>query len=255
MSGLTDLVRTDRVLDALGARRPGGLADDPLVRALLTFALEVDAGDRGPVTTGHRPSVARTAFVRPAGPHPGTRRPGGRRRWLGGGTLAAVLVAGSSIAAAFTGTEEPDRGATAVVSAPSDGSSALGRPLARTLAPLSAPWSFLPVDQGVVDAPLAGRAGEAPLAGRAGDAGEAPLAGGALEGRRLSVELGLDLGRQAPPSGPEADPAAGPADEPVIASAPTEVPVRPVVPAADAVEATPTPPTPPRTWPETTVSS
>ena len=180
MTSMTELLRTDRLLDDLADRRAALSGSDPLARALLALAEDVDGP---PEKSRATRAPQRTAARRPAVPGAGTRRPRGRSRWLGGGALAAVLVAGSSFAAAVTEVDRPGWGAAETPGTRSV--AAHGQP---SPAPLTTPGSW-------------------PLLPPVPDAVAPPRSSGSVDS---PAELGLLLGLNERP-GQALDPSAAPA--------------------------------------------
>ena len=188
MTSMTELLRTDRLLDDLADRRAALSGSDPLARALLALAEDVDGP---PEKSRATRAPQRTAARRPAGPVAGSRRPRGRSRWLGGGALAAVLVAGSSFAAAVTEVDRPGWGAAETPGTRSV--AAHGQP---SPAPLTTPGSW-------------------PLLPPVPDAVAPPPSSGSVDS---PAELGLLLGlneRPGQPLDPSAAPARGTPERPV----------------------------------------
>ncbi|OLT19648.1 hypothetical protein BJF81_07750 [Ornithinimicrobium sp. CNJ-824] len=202
MTSVDDLLRTDHLLDALGQRRAEGCGSDPAARALLALAVDVDPGPaegRAAAPTRGRTGADR----RPAVPVAGPRRPTGRRRWLGGASLAAALIAGSSLAAAVTSVDRPGWGTADDTSAVNVRPPVATGPSTGALAPVTGRWSLLP--PGAADA----------------DDAEASAADGADGSSQAGVALGRGDGvekRSAPAVRPE---------EPVADAAPVSTPDEP----------------------------
>ncbi|WP_122263483.1 hypothetical protein [Ornithinimicrobium cerasi] len=100
---LGDLDRAELLLDDLGARRvDAGRTEDPLVAALAAWVESIDApGGGAQVARTRPPATVTTLPVRRRGP----RRTA--RKVVAGSVLTAVVLAGSSVAAALTGSQVP----------------------------------------------------------------------------------------------------------------------------------------------------
>ncbi|SOC55573.1 hypothetical protein [Ornithinimicrobium cerasi] len=98
-----DLDRAELLLDDLGARRvDAGRTEDPVVAALAAWVESIDApGGGAQVAPTRPPATVTTLPVRRRRP----RRTA--RRVVAGSVLTAVVLAGSSVAAALTGSQVP----------------------------------------------------------------------------------------------------------------------------------------------------